>query len=395
MRYGHRGFRLNLFSSLVVIIGMMVVIKRKIVLRFRFNELIFFIAVCAFELPIQLIAWYDYFAIGNAVKAIITFSMMVAVLMMLDLKRSGKAIWNAFNVLTVIASILVIIQHLLQLSGYSFNNSFLREYLFTYHQFDFHRPSSVYSEPSHYAEMALLSLYNYIFIKKNIPSMIVVGVGLMFSTSSLAIVGSGVLIGLFVFYLNSVKMKRSNKYIILISTIAIGLYLAYWITVTTNLIITRTLNGASSGVRVFRSFELFGLMNWYHRLVGIGIQNQALYLNWYDIVLPSDARETLINREFAQTFGYILATTGLLGLFAFYGPLSVKILNCDYRIKVLFALFLFVSLTCCIFSRQSILIYLILLYSTIDKPQLKKEHVIRFVWRKSPKRAQSDELLAD
>lgn len=116
-------------------------------------------------------------------------------------------------------------------------------------------------------------------------------------------------------------------------------------------------------MRVSRSFELFGLLSPIEKVFGIGLQNQALYLNANGIILPGDLNETLAHREFAATIGYLLCTCGLLGLVTFLSMFVPLFRNKGGRPIVLACLLLGIAATCCVFSRGIFIVMLLLLFA--------------------------------
>ena len=194
------------------------------------------------------------------------------------------------------------------------------------------------------------------------------------STSTLGIVGTLFIFGMLFMNLKQIKNLSSSKRIAIGSIFFIGaLFLLIWTNTTTNPVITRILNGSTSGVRITRSYELFEQLPLGNKIFGIGIQNQELYLNYNNIILNSDTLETtLSNREFAATIGYLLCTTGVVGLGVFLTPFLKLFMKYDYRMKIIIMLFGLICFSCCVFARSAMCVFLVLVFATkelIDSKQ--------------------------
>ena len=173
---------------------------------------------------------------------------------------------------------------------------------------------------------------------------------------------------LIVFYILNLDrfshISPTKKYLIIALSVVAGIGVLIWAQSSSWWVIQRIMSGGTSSARIWRSFDLYGIMDFWEKTFGIGNQNQALYLNYHQIVLPHDTSETLANREFAQTLGYVLCTTGLIGFGAFLYPFVKMVITQDYRVKTLVLMFLFVCFTCCIFARHIFGVYLVMIYAT-------------------------------
>lgn len=64
------------------------------------------------------------------------------------------------------------------------------------------------------------------------------------------------------------------------------------------------------------------------------MQNLTRYLNEYSITLVNDGVDTIVNKEFAQSFGYILCTLGVPGAITFVGFLASLFIKCKGKISI-------------------------------------------------------------
>lgn len=368
VRTGHDGFTLGVNNLLIALIVLLLVFTRKLNLSNR--DLYPFLAVAILEIPIQRLL-HSHFGIRSALNGVVTLALMILTLSMIVRRGNGKYLWSVVNFISILASVCLILQMACYTVGIRLDQiPFLSDTFFKAWQFgEKFRPCSLFSEPSHFAELALLSLCYYLLIKPNLGKAVILAAALILSTSNLGIIGTAMLFVLYVLNLNRYSnVSQTKKYTIILFAFLLGSGAMLWINTSSSWVASRLLDGGSSSVRILRSFELYDIMDLFEKLFGIGIQNQEIYLNYHSIILPSDSLQTVFqNREFAQTLGYILCTTGALGFFAFVFPFLKMIFKADYRLKCICLLFLFVCLTCCIFSRHIFLIYLILVFTTANQ----------------------------
>lgn len=367
VRAGHESFTFNVNLLLICIDVFLILATRKI--NFSTAELWVFLVVAALEVPVQWV-FNSFYDIRSAMTGMATLALMILNVALMIRRGYGKYLWNVVNFFSMFASVCLILQMALYMVGIRLDqmpilaDTFFKAWEFT----DKFRPCSLFSEPSHFAELALLSLYYYLLVSRNIRKAAILTAALLLSTSNLGIVGVAMLFVLYVINLDrNAHISSRIKYAVIMLTFLLGIGVMIWINNSSNWVAVRLLEGGTSSVRVMRSFELYDIMSLFEKLFGIGIQNQAIYLNYHSIILPSDSLDIVLqNREFAQTLGYILCTTGALGFCVFMFPFVRMLMKSDYRIKSLCLLFLFVCFTCCIFSRQIFGIYLIMIYATKD-----------------------------
>lgn len=328
-------------------------------------ELLLFWGVAVLEFPIQWLI-YSHYGPQSALNGVITLALMILNVLLIVHRGYEDYLWKTLNFISILSSLCLILQMVCYWMGIRLDKiPFLSETFFKAWEFtNSFRACSLFSEPSHFAELALLSLYYYLLVKPRLRIAIVLALALILSTSNLGIIGVALLVVLYLLNLERyAHVRSSTKYIIITIAFLLGSGIMVWLSNSDNWVAVRLMSGGSSSVRIMRSFELYDVMDAFEKLFGIGIQNQEIYLNYHTIILPSDRLETITNREFSQTLGYILCTTGALGFSAFSVPFIRRILRSDYSMKCLCLLFFFVCLTCCIFSRHTFLLYLIAIYS--------------------------------
>lgn len=380
VRNGHENYSVSL-AVLIVLADMISVIGNG---RICFNsygkELWFAVLLFCIELPLQMIMYGgEHFKIGNAAWNVIVIALMIVSIPILIRKKYGFVVWKFINVMGLVNSVLIIAQYALKLFGIRLDRlGVISDYLFKAWEFNsrLYRPCGMFSEPSHFAEVALLSLFSYLFLEKNYKKAAVVLVALALSTSSLGILGSIMIVILYVLGLDQyTNVKKGIKGIIVFFAFLIVIAGAWWASESTSIVAQRIFSGGTVSVRMFRSFELYAIQDPFSKIFGIGLQNQELYLNYHNIILPSDTYETIErHREFAQTFGYMLCTTGLLGLIGFWKTFWKMAWKNTWKVKSLIVLFLATCLVCCNLTRISFLLYLLAIYALIDIEKYKPIH---------------------
>lgn len=272
-------------------------------------------------------------------------------------KFSGtEKIYNSLHVISLAAIIIATTQFLSKYIAGVYLNRIpgIGNYLF--HAVDtsrYFRPCAFFSEPSYMAEIVLLDLWLNLYVRKNLKMAVCDCIGLIVSTSSMGIVFAFALIVWWVLTNNTMNNKLLNIVAKVLLSCALFIVLTSFLAYDgSNAIINRILKGATISQRTLRSFEIYGRMTTLERIFGIGMQNLSNYLNYYGVRLVNEGIDTLVNREFAQSFGYVLCTLGLLGVMGYIVLLIVpfaKLKRSTNGIAVLFVLF---SLTSNLITRQ-------------------------------------------
>lgn len=369
VKSGFSGFKFTVFYQLLVGIAFFIVfvgrISKQSIVKAR--ELFPFLIIFIIEIPIQKFFGQGYYSYNNAVIGFIVYFLMVVMVIIVISNKNSHSVWKIINLTVLFASILIIVQEIFYVFGIRLDDFSNLSLLFNGWKFQFYRPCGPFSEPSHFAELGLLSLYYFLFVERNVKKAALILAALFISTSTLGIIGGLLVVVMFLLSLGIIKdLKKSVRVCVYVVAVISFTAMIFWVNNTDNLVVERILRGGTSSVRILRSFEEFNELSPEHKLFGIGIQNQELYLNAFNIVLPSDSLETLTNREFAQTFGYMLCCTGIIGLIAFWCPLINRALKSNVRLKSFIVLFGLVCFTCCIFSRTIFLIYLIAFFTLKD-----------------------------
>ena len=132
-----------------------------------------------------------------------------------------------------------------------------------------------------------------------------------------------------------------------------------------NAVILRIQKGATIKQRTLRSFEIFGKLDDGHKFFGIGMQNLTRYLNEHSLTLVNDGVDTIVNKEFAQSFGYILCTLGMPGAITFVGFLVSLFSKCKGKNKYFFILITELCLTASLIARMIFVLYISVIYQMI------------------------------
>lgn len=363
IRTGHSQYTLPLLPLLIVICLLFLVATFP-KLRIRDTKwLLVFLLVVTLEIPFQLFATHAaYNAVAALGEVLLLALMVLSVLLLASIALDIHTLLKPVHFFALLASGALVVQSLFYAAGIElFRIPILGEFLFTACRFNTsYRMCSLFSEPSHLAEFVMISLFYFLYIRPNYRNALLITVALVLSTSSLGIGGSVLLWGLLM--VKRGGRRAGAKIALVLTGMTAAIAGIFWLTYSDHWLAARLLSGGSYSVRVLRSLELFAQMTPVERVFGIGLQNQALYLSHHGIILASDTAETLLSREFAQTLGYILCTTGLLGCLAYVSLWVSPVLHgraLGWRYVVLFA---FVSITCCILSRPIMVLYLCMLY---------------------------------
>lgn len=337
------------------------------------TEFLPFPLVCLAGIGLQLLFCREYYDLQNALTAFAVLLAGMLCLVFVAQKQYGQLIWNFVNAFNLFSAGCILSQMALYAVGLRLDKlGLISDLFFTAWEFtDSFRPSGPFCEPSAFAQFALFSLFYFLYIRRNWLAAVILTAALLLSTSSLGLVGIALLYGIFLLRLDKLcEVSKKTKYRILaaigIATAALVCLLAYmdvWL-------IRRTLAGSSIQVRLLRSIELFSLMTPLEKLFGIGMQNQANYLDFHGILLANDTYETVAgaSREFAGLIGYLLCTTGILGLSAFLIPLA-RLLKKSWHTAVITGLFLYISLFCSIFTQHIMVLGITLIYAAWDMEQ--------------------------
>lgn len=281
---------------------------------------------------------------------------------------SGKLFRWLRNV-AVCAAVVIVIQFVLRYAGIYLNRlPAVGDFFF--HAVDtqiYFRPSAFFSEPSYAAEVLILDLYANLFLRRNLRLAALEIVALLISTSALGIVfGSG----LVAWWVLTQRLTRYKAVDLVIKTAAVAAFLGILVFLFgysgDNQTILRLLEGATIRQRTLRAFELYGKLQPLEQIFGIGMQNLARYLQTYGVTLVNEGVDTLVNPEFAQSFGYVLCTLGLLGAVGFCSLFVGAVFRIPPKKRILAAVLFGMSLTCSLISRQIFCLMIAMMFSVAN-----------------------------
>ena len=389
-RGGHEEYAIPTIYSCYIIIALNAPNFRKLSFKPVMPALPF--ALVLFPLLIiQALTCESYFSISSAFWAVILFLLFAFCAMLLLCSGLEAYIWKIINAFTVAASIVIVFEYIAFMFGVRlYTLPGLGDWIFNAWEFSgvgAFRPCAFFSEASHFAELGLFSAYYYLFIRRSFPKFLIIAVGCLASTSSLGIIGCAALFFAYLFIVafskNYFKTRGFGKtalivrLFLIIFIVIMFLLVAWYLQVADTWLTNRLLDGGTSSTRVVRSYELFNLMDPAEQFFGIGLQNQAIYLNANGIILPSDFNETLTNREFAASLGYVLCTCGIVGIVAFAWIFVSSCLDADKKKTVLVILTLYILATCCVFSRAMFIFILYFCLVDINKINVWYKNVVR------------------
>ncbi len=334
-------------------------------------ELLPFVVVLAITLLLQSLFSGPYFSARSAIPlAICLFSMMVCIQLVMG-KGCGPLVWQVINLFNLFSAGCVIGQMVCYYLGIRLDHmGRISQWFFNAWEFvSAFRPCGTYAEPAMFAQPALLTLYHALFIRKSWPTALIISLALVLSTSALGLMG--ILILLATWGLNLDRLygtARKTKWLLLALISGTALVLLVCALRRDVFVVERLFSGSSIGVRALRSVDLFLEMSPGEKLYGVGLQNQARYLNFYGISLAHDTYETTFggNREYAGALGYILCTTGFLGLVAFVWPFYRAFTRGGFRAKVISFLLIYSTMFCAMVGHTILMLYILAVYATVD-----------------------------
>lgn len=277
--------------------------------------------------------------------------------------------------ISVAAGIVIIAQYVCFWQGISLHKiPVIGDYLF--HAVDtakYFRPSAFFSEPSYLAEIVLLDLFSNLFRKKNLRMAGLNLLSLALSTSGLGIVFG---YGLFVWWAVSQKLVRNKLLNVLIKLLLLTLLISILLAVLgysgNNAILNRILGGSTIRQRTLRAFEIYSKLQPAEKVFGIGMQNLTSYLNTHHLNLVNEGIDTLENKEFAQSFGYIICSLGVLGGASFLLHIVVLLKKMDKKYWGLLILFVAMSVTASLITRLIFVLYIAAMWTVAFESQVKE-----------------------
>ena len=334
-------------------------------------DLLPFLAVVFITVVLQQLLAGGYYSSGMAIStAIILFAMIIGIILITQ-RGYASLLWKILNFFTLLSAGCIILQMLCRYVGIHLDGlGILSKVFFNAWRFNYaYRPCGMFAEPAIFAQPALLSLFYYMFIGKSLKKTAFLTVALLLSTSALGLMG---VIGLYIIWIfNMDKLSgipKSRKWAILSLTAVAGMAVFTFALNMEVFVVERLTSGSSIGVRVLRSVDLYKLMEPHEKLIGIGLQNQAYYLNYHNIILAHDTYETTYggSREYAGTLGYVLCTTGFFGLVTYVQPVFRYFRRCGLQVKVICLLVGVSALFCAMLATPFMMVSFLVMYATVD-----------------------------
>ncbi len=231
------------------------------------------------------------------------------------------------------------------------------------------RPSGPVSEPAILAQLLLPSLYYHLFVQTSPRKALLLCAALVLSTSALGLVGMTTLLLLWLATLDTFyPISSRKKWRIFVLALAAGLLCLAVCACAGVFVVERVISGSTIKTRLLRSVDLYGLLSPLEKLVGVGLQNQQRYLDYFQITLPNDTKFTGLggSREYACMLGYLACTTGLLGLVSFLFPFYRALRRDGLRTRVMVGLMLYVMLFCSMLGHSLMVLYILCVFAVQD-----------------------------
>ena len=363
----------NIITLSILLIGGAIVILSNNIKVFYESSMVFFCIMLTFLMILISFVNPRYFDCFMAWKGTFNFYVFILIAFIYtSLTSKNNKYWIIVNRISDISVFILFIQLItFKILGIELHNlNIYGNLLFNAVESGVqYRPSAFFSEPSHLAEFLLLSYYYYLYIDRNLKRICLYSVAIVISTSGLGIVGALFLLSLYFFTFDkNISFNGFSKILLMLIRICLIFIMMFVFVViygfmieSNHWLIQRLVKGATIEVRVFRSFDIFRRMDTFEKFFGVGLQNQGNYLNHYAIISKYDTPGSLINREYAQTIGYILVTTGVIGIISYMLGWVKIIFNYNYKIKILVFLFLFLCLASNMLTRNIYILFLIMI----------------------------------
>ena len=259
--------------------------------------------------------------------------------------------YKLLHYLSLLAGVIVIIQSIANRAGVNLHGiPVLGEFVFNSTD-GFFRPSAFFGEPSYFAEVVVLDLFFNLFITNNYKMAVFNIISLIPTYSGVGVLLAGSML------LSWVLTKQVSKNVLInfVTKLVTGgcLFLFVYNLVIydgDNILVNRLTRGATINQRTYRGIEIFGNLDPIHKTFGVGMQNVSSYLDLNRITLENDREDTLVNREFMQSFYYLLCTLGVCGSFSSFfcfGELFKNMKGYKRLIIIFLILLMFVSSMIC------------------------------------------------
>ena len=185
------------------------------------------------------------------------------------------------------------------------------------------RPSSFFSEPSHYSLYILPSLCLLLFKESHRKIRISEIIYLIASSFSILLSGSwNGIIMMIIIYFYFIFYRLHNRYhnkvltiVLIIICIAVIILQFNKIILSENVFLS--LFSIKSEYRIWRGFDLYSKLPLFDKVFGIGYRNLTNYHNRYNISSIFDASNSMVNYEYLNMLSQILIYSGLIGLIIF------------------------------------------------------------------------------
>lgn len=314
-----------------------------------------------------------YFQLVPSLTAVLFYCLFVYCGFYIAWERwRSEMLFRWIHGISMTAGVIVIVQYVFYFLGIHLNGiPVVGEYFF--HAVDttrYFRPSAFFSEPSHLAEVVLLDLFSNLFRKKNMRGAGVNLLTLVLSTSALGIVLG---YGLLVWWALSRKIVRNKLLNVLTKFMMIVLMIVILLLVLgysgDNAILNRILGGATVTQRTLRAFEIYSKLEPAEQIIGIGMQNLTSYLNNNRLYLIYDVAETQQNKEFAQSFGYMLCTLGIVGGGAYILNIASLIKKTGRKYCGIVFVFAGLSVTANLTTRMIFVLYIAAMWTVVFESQ--------------------------
>jgi hypothetical protein len=231
------------------------------------------------------------------------------------------------------------------------------------------RPTSFFTEPSHFCQYSMIPLILSLFPFNNTDSkdktdyftaIIISAAGLFsYSTSALIFIALIWLLWLF-FY---IPKKSFAKMIIGLIALVITVFILQQKTNIFQKFVERfstiTYDYGTTGTqRLLRGLYIWNAEGTYNKIIGVGLGNVSEYLIANNIRTIFDTG-LLLGNEYMNAFSYVLVFSGVVGFILYCLALYKYFIAANRTQKIIFLIFIILNASACIFVNATYMLYML------------------------------------
>jgi len=341
---------------------------------FYVDKYYFYLVLSLFIISLFIILSHrEYLDLKGILTGNIYFSVCFLLVVIFYNNLNENYFFNVYRTICILAILLLVLQYFL---FYVFKiipeldiNSLIILKVAKYNN----RFSSIFSEPAHLVRYVFPLFLYELFNRKNIVIPTFTSIGILLSTSSMGLVLLVISWPYFILKkINFTKFKISKNLIKKVAFLLILIVILLIINLNqVDSTIKRTLEGASSSIRVFRGLDIFLNLPNYYKITGIGFLNIRNYCSFNKFTSNYIVKHDLFS-EYSNTIAYFLITGGIfwfIFFILFLRKLSNILIGTN---KIFFYSFLVMCFFAYMHAPSTWIFHMTILYLLADKRNMKK-----------------------